>query len=89
MSWPILLDNDFIFNLALDVTAQKMKFFIKDFFCKCDQICKKLRIRSHLRKKSFLEKFIFCAARILYLIIYIIETNWRSSYGNSIRMSTS
>ena len=24
--------------------AQKMKFFIKDFFSKCDQICRKLRI---------------------------------------------
>ena len=24
------------------ITTQKMKFFIKDFFSKCDQICRKL-----------------------------------------------
>ena len=28
-------------------TAQKMKFFIKDFFSKCDQICSFLQIWSH------------------------------------------
>ena len=42
-------------------TAQKMKFSIKDFFSKCDQIRKKLRIWSHLLKKSLMENFIFCA----------------------------
>ena len=31
-------------------TAQKMKFSVKDFFSKCDQIRKKLRIWSHLLK---------------------------------------
>ena len=36
--------------------AQKMKFSIKDFFSKCDQIRRKL-----LLKKSLLEIFIFCA----------------------------
>ena len=29
------------------LSAQKMKFSIKDFFSKCDQICPKLRIWSH------------------------------------------
>ena len=38
-----------------------MKFSIKDFFSKCDQIRKKLRIWSHLLKKSLMENFIFCA----------------------------
>ena len=38
-----------------------MKFFIKDFFSKCDQICSFLRICSHLLKKSLIENFIFCA----------------------------
>ena len=38
-----------------------MKFSIKDFFSKCDQIRSKMRIWSHLRKKSLMEKFIFCA----------------------------
>ena len=39
--------------------AQKVKFTIKDFFSKCDQIRKKLRIWSHLLKKSLMENFIF------------------------------
>ena len=39
--------------------AQKVKFTIKDFFSKCDQIRKKLRIWSHLLKKSLMENFVF------------------------------
>ena len=39
-----------------------MKFFIKDFFSKCEEICRKLRICSHLQKKSLMKHFIFCAA---------------------------
>ena len=42
-------------------TAQKMKFSIKDFFRKCDQIRRKLRIWSHLLNKPLMENFIFCA----------------------------
>ena len=42
------------------VTAQKMKFFTMDFFSKYDLIHKKLRIWSHLLKKSLMENFIFC-----------------------------
>ena len=38
-----------------------MKFFIKDFFDKCDQIRRQLRIWSRLLKKSLMENFIFCA----------------------------
>ena len=38
-----------------------MKFSIKDFLSKCDQIHKKLRIWSHLLKKSLMENLIFCA----------------------------
>ena len=41
-------------------TAQKIKFPITDFFNKCDQIRRKLRIWSHLLKKSIMENFIFC-----------------------------
>ena len=40
-------------------TAQKMKFFIKDLFSKCDQIRSFLQIWSHLLKKSLMENFIF------------------------------
>ena len=45
--------------------AQKMKLSIKDFFSKCDQVRRKLRISSHLLKKSLMENFIFCAAEIV------------------------
>ena len=38
-----------------------MKFSIKSFFSTCDQIDRKLRIWSHLLKKSLMENFIFCA----------------------------
>ena len=41
-------------------TAQNMKFSIKDFSSKCDQIRRKLRICSHLPDKSLMENFIFC-----------------------------
>ena len=40
-------------------TAQKMRFFIKDFFRKCDQIRRKLRIWSNVLKKFLMENFIF------------------------------
>ena len=42
------------------LTAQKMKFSIKDIFSKFDQIHKNLRIWSHLLKKFLMENFIFC-----------------------------
>ena len=37
-----------------------MKFSFKDFFSKYDQMRRKLRIWSHLPKKSLIENFIFC-----------------------------
>ena len=42
-----------------------MEFSIKDFFRKCDQICRKLRIWLHLLKKSLTENFIFCVVWIV------------------------
>ena len=38
-----------------------MKFSIKDFSSKCDQIRRKRRIWSHVLEKSLMENFIFCA----------------------------
>ena len=54
-------------------TAPKMKFSITDFFSKYDQIRRKLRIWSHLLKKSVTEIF-FCsvAVVVIYVIIYIV-----------------
>ena len=42
---------------------KKMKFSIKDFFSKYDQICSFLRIWSHLLEKSLMENFTFCAGK--------------------------
>ena len=51
-----------------------MKFFVKNFFSKCDQIHRKLRIWSHLLKKSLMEHFIFC---VMYPFIqYPIQFVW-------------
>ena len=41
-------------------TAQKIKFSLNNFFSKCDEIRKKLRIWSHSLKKSLMENLIFC-----------------------------
>ena len=38
-----------------------MKFPVKDFFSKCDQIPKS----SHLPKKSLMKNFIFCVVNIM------------------------
>ena len=46
-------------------TAQRIKLSVKDFFSKCEQIRRKLRIWSHLLKKSLMANFIFCAVRII------------------------
>ena len=52
--------GDFIILLMTNMkqyTTQKMKFPIKNFFSKFDQI----RIWTHLLKKFLMESFIFCA----------------------------
>ena len=46
------------------ITAQKMKFSIKDFFSKFDQIRSFLWIWSHSLKKSLMENFVFCAVNL-------------------------
>ena len=40
------------------ITAQKMKFSIKKFLSKCDQISRKLWFWSHLLKKSLMKKLL-------------------------------
>ena len=57
---------------SITTTAQKAKFSIKEFFSKCDQICRKLRIWSHLLKKSLMKNFIFC----------VVYKNRKSYYKN-------
>ena len=45
-----------------------MKFSITDFFSKCDQIQRKVRIWSHSQKKSVMENFIFCNVALNQLV---------------------
>ena len=54
------LEKSFAICFPALLTVQKMKFSIKDFFSKYDQIRRKLRIWSHLLKKLLMENFIFC-----------------------------
>ena len=61
ISLLLWLESNCILFVGPDVTAEKLKFSIKDFFSKCDQIRSFVRIWSHLLKKSLMEKFIFCA----------------------------
>ena len=51
--------SDRLWYLKWAVITQKMKFSIKDFFSKCGQIRRKLRIWSYLLKKSLMENFTF------------------------------
>ena len=55
--------------------AQKMKFSIKDFFSKCDQIRRKLQIWSHLLKKSLMENFVFCALWLMRKLLNPFQTS--------------
>ena len=72
------------FYNQINITAQKMKFSIKDFSSKCDQIRRKLRIWSHLLEKSLMENFIFCAVYIYSINIPRIQNR---EYESSISVT--
>ena len=57
-------------------TADKMKFFIKGFFSKCDQIRSFLRMWSHLLKKSLMGNFISVQCKFLNWYVYLIRGEW-------------
>ena len=63
-------------RITIQITAQKMRFSIQDFFSKCDQIRSFLRIWSYLLKKSLMENFIFCAANAEYVILVNVTSPW-------------
>ena len=74
-------------NFEKMITAQKMKFFIKNLFSKCHQILNKMRIWSHLLKKSIVENLIFCAVDMMksfgfleYLFSISSNENFIASY---------
>ena len=59
-------EKDMCISVWINMTVQKIKFSIKDFFSKCDQFPRKLWIWSHLLKKSLMENFTFCAVMALW-----------------------
>ena len=67
------------------MTAQKMKFSIKNFCSEYGQIRSLLRIWLHLLKKSLMEILIFCAVHVVAWngIYYHFTTNFTK--GLSIR----
>ena len=71
---PTPLSNFCDETLLRKYTAQKLKFSIKNFISKCDQIRGKLRIWSHLLKKSIMENFIFCAVIVNYFKTPTLES---------------
>ena len=59
-----------MFCSILVFTAQNMKFSIKDFFSKCDQIHSFLRMCSYLLKKSYWKTTFLCGDW------YIVVKKW-------------
>ena len=62
-----------------------MKFSIKHFFSKCDQIHRKLRIWSHLLKKSLIENFVYCAVIMVldgFIFNWYILILYKSQFSN-------
>ena len=66
--------------MSVRFAAQKIKFSIRNFSSKCDQIRSFTWILLHLQKKFLVENFIFCAAinrrraRIYPLRFFLIST---------------
>ena len=69
-----------MFSVKGEITAQKIKISIKDIFSKYDQIHRKLRIWSHLLKKSLMENLTFCKRyfqNALIIIMYQSENPFK------------
>ena len=62
-----------ILEMAVLTLHKKWSFPLR-ISSKCDQICRKLRIWSHLLKKSLMENFIFCA--VSGALLWILRVFW-------------
>ena len=94
----LLVNNLPIFCFRGVFTAQKMKFSIKDFFSKCDQIRRKLLICSHLLKNSLMGNFLcsvltYCNGMTDYVqcihfvaILFWCQKQWLCIYLNTLPM---
>ena len=75
-------DTGFLFiQQEKNYIAQKMKFSIKDFLSKCDQIRSFLWIWSQLLKKSLMKNFIFYAVLLRSDPGFRIAVPWSRSNG--------
>ena len=62
---------DLLQSCRCGTAETKMKFSMKDFFSKCDQMSSFLRIWSHLLKKPLMENIIFGQCILLFSSISI------------------
>ena len=81
----MFVNKFFTYLMCAYLTAEKIKFSIKDFFSKCDQICSFLRIWSHLLKKSSTENFTFCTVsqKVKGILVWNLQHvifKWRWTY---------
>ena len=68
--------------MFLNITLDK-KWIFPHFFSKSDQIRRKLRIWSHLLKKSLMENFIFCAVLVI-VSLFKLEKLYRFKYYHTV-----
>ena len=63
------------FSTRMKFTAHKMKFSIKYFFCKNDQIQRKLQSWSYLLKESLMENFMFLCSECFPMDLDFLNYN--------------
>ena len=71
VSMKALLSNNIVECLVgTCLLHKKWSFPLRIFFSKCDQIRRKVRIFSHLLKKSLMENLIFCAWLLFFSFFF-------------------
>ena len=77
VSMKALLSNNIVECLVgTCLLHKKWSFPLRIFFSKCDQIRRKVRIFSHLLKKSLMENLIFCAVIVIFLLLLLVFYVW-------------
>ena len=77
VSMKALLSNNIVECLVgTCLLHNKWSFPLRIFFSKCDQIRRKVRIFSHLLKKSLMENLIFCAVIVIFLLLLLVFYVW-------------
>ena len=85
--WNLRKNSNFyrtLYIVVLYQTAQKMKFFMKDFVNTCNQIRSFLQIWSHILKKYLMENFntsIFVQCRLLVSFLLFSKHSNMFCYG--------